>query len=127
MRGGGSRGKPRRRLRPRRSVLLHPPYASVISPSFAFECDKDAPGRLGMPRRPLFENGKEPKMPKLKNKSSAKKRFSVTATGKVRFNSAKLRHMLRRRSQKMKRTNRGTQILKDRDARIVLKNFLRMT
>lgn len=66
-------------------------------------------------------------MPKLKNKSSAKKRFSVTATGKVRFNSAKLRHMLRRRSQKMKRTNRGTQILKDRDARIVLKNFLRMT
>ena len=50
-------------------------------------------------------------MPKLKNKSSAKKRFKITSKGKVRFNSANLQHMLRRRSQKMKRTNRGTQIM----------------
>lgn len=65
-------------------------------------------------------------MPKLKNKSSAKKRFKITGTGKVRFNSANLQHMLRRRSQKMKRTNRGTQILSASDARIVKRNFLRM-
>ena len=65
-------------------------------------------------------------MPKLKNKSSAKKRFKITAKGKVRFNSANLRHMLRRRSQKMKRTNRGTQIMCDADARIVNRNFRRM-
>ena len=64
-------------------------------------------------------------MPKLKNKSSAKKRFKITAKGKVRFNSANLRHMLRRRSQKMKRTNRGTQVMCDADARIVIRNFLR--
>tara|TARA_B100001093_G_scaffold285446_1_gene272574 strand:- start:917 stop:1117 length:201 start_codon:yes stop_codon:yes gene_type:complete len=65
-------------------------------------------------------------MPKLKNKSSAKKRFRLTATGQVRFNSAKLRHMLRRRSQKMKRTNRGTQIMSKADSRIVKRNFLRI-
>jgi large subunit ribosomal protein L35 len=64
-------------------------------------------------------------MPKLKNKSSAKKRFSLTSKGKVRFNSAGLSHMLRRRSQKMKRTNRGTQIMSPSDARIVKRNFLR--
>lgn len=64
-------------------------------------------------------------MPKLKNKSSAKKRFRLTAKGKVRFNSANLNHMLRRRSQKMKRTNRGTQILSKPDARIIKRNFLR--
>ena len=64
-------------------------------------------------------------MPKLKNKSSAKKRFRITAKGKVRFNSAGLNHMLRRRSQKMKRTNRGTQIMSKPDAKIVKGNFLR--
>lgn len=64
-------------------------------------------------------------MPKLKNKGSAKKRFRLTGKGKVRFNSACLNHMLRRRSQKMKRTNRGTQILSPSDARIVKRNFLR--
>lgn len=65
-------------------------------------------------------------MPKLKNKASAKKRFRLTGKGKVRFNSAGLNHMLRRRSQKMKRTNRGTQILSAPDARIVKRNFLRV-
>jgi large subunit ribosomal protein L35 len=65
-------------------------------------------------------------MPKLKNKASAKKRFRLTAKGKVRFNSAYLNHMLRRRSQKMKRTNRGTQILSASDAKIVKRNFLRV-
>ena len=64
-------------------------------------------------------------MPKLKNKASAKKRFKITAKGKVRFSSAGLNHMLRRRSQKMKRTNRGTQIMCAADARIVKRNFLR--
>ncbi len=63
-------------------------------------------------------------MPKLKTKSSAKKRFRFTAKGKVRFNSAGLSHMLRRRSQKMKRTNRGTQIMADSNARTVKKYYL---
>ncbi len=62
-------------------------------------------------------------MPKLKSKSSAKKRFSLTATGKMRRNFACKNHMLRRRSQKMKRKARGTTIMSVVDARII-KNFL---
>lgn len=58
-------------------------------------------------------------MPKLKTKASAKKRFRLTGTGKVRVGAAGLRHMLRRRSQKMKRQARGTMILSDQDAKIV--------
>lgn len=64
-------------------------------------------------------------MPKLKNKSSAKKRFKLTGKGKVRFYSAYLRHNTSKRPQQMKRQNRGSQILKDRDARKVLQFFLR--
>ena len=58
-------------------------------------------------------------MPKMKTKSSAKKRFSITATGKVRVKAAGRNHFLSRRSQKMKRNSRGTMILSDQDARIV--------
>ena len=66
---------------------------------------------------------KEDKMPKMKTKSGAKKRFRLTASGKVRGSAAFLSHNLRRRSQKMKRQARGTMILNDADARIV-KRFL---
>jgi large subunit ribosomal protein L35 len=59
------------------------------------------------------------KMPKMKTKASAKKRFRLTASGKVRANFAYKNHMLRRRSQKMKRTARGTMLLGRSDARIV--------
>ncbi len=62
-------------------------------------------------------------MPKLKSKSSAKKRFSTTASGKFRRNFACKNHMLRRRSQKMKRKARGTTIMCAADARII-KNYL---
>ena len=60
-------------------------------------------------------------MPKLKSKSSAKKRFSRTATGKLRRNFACKNHMLRRRSQSMKRKSRGTTIMCPADSRIVKK------
>lgn len=62
-------------------------------------------------------------MPKLKSKSGAKKRFRTTGTGKVRANVAYKRHNLRKRSQKMKRTARGTFILAKGDAEII-KKFL---
>ena len=62
-------------------------------------------------------------MPKMKTKSGAKKRFRLTARGKVRGSAAFLSHNLRRRPQKMKRQARGTMILCDADARIV-KKFL---
>ena len=62
-------------------------------------------------------------MPKIKTKSGAKKRFKITANGKVRGSPAFLSHNLRRRSQKMKRQARGTMILSDSDSKIV-KRFL---
>ena len=65
-------------------------------------------------------------MPKLKNKSAAKKRFRFTGTGKVRASSAYLRHNLRRRPKKMKRQAGGTHILVDADAKIIKRNFLRV-
>ncbi|MGB0684449.1 MAG: 50S ribosomal protein L35 [Magnetovibrionaceae bacterium] len=58
-------------------------------------------------------------MPKLKTKSSAKKRFKMTGTGKVRANFAFKRHNLRKRTQKMKRNARRGFILVDADARLV--------
>ena len=58
-------------------------------------------------------------MPKMKTKSSVKKRFKITGTGKVLAGPGNKRHMLRRRSQKMKRSNRGSQVLTPMDARTV--------
>ncbi len=58
-------------------------------------------------------------MPKLKTKSSAKKRFSRTGTGKIKGSPAFKRHNLRKRTQKMKRKARGTVIMADADAKII--------
>lgn len=58
-------------------------------------------------------------MPKLKTKSAAKKRFRLTASGKVRANVGCKQHGLRKRPQKMKRQHRGTFILAPEAGRIV--------
>ena len=63
------------------------------------------------------------KMPKMKTKSGAKKRFRLTASGKVRAGQAGKRHGMIKRTNKQIRNQRGTTILKDQDARIV-KSFL---
>jgi large subunit ribosomal protein L35 len=63
-------------------------------------------------------------MPKLKTKSAAKKRFSVTATGKVKSKSAFTRHMMRNKSTKMKRQARGTMVMNEADATKILINYL---
>lgn len=60
-------------------------------------------------------------MPKMKTKSSVKKRFRLTGSGKVRMNVAYKQHNLSKRSQKMKRQARGTTIMAAVDARIVQK------
>jgi len=57
----------------------------------------------------------ETQMPKLKTKSSVKKRFKITATGKVLAGPGKKRHNLMARSQKSKRANRGSQTLTHAD------------
>ncbi|MBL6935791.1 MAG: 50S ribosomal protein L35 [Alphaproteobacteria bacterium] len=60
-------------------------------------------------------------MPKLKSKSGAKKRFRLSAKGKVVMYHSGMRHNLRKRSQKTKRKARGNSIMADADARIVRK------
>ncbi len=62
-------------------------------------------------------------MPKMKTKSGAKKRFRLTATGKVRMQQAGKRHGMIKRTQKQIRNQRGTTIMSDSDAKIV-KQFL---
>lgn len=63
-------------------------------------------------------------MPKMKTKSSAKKRFKITKSGKVKIKGANTRHMLMNKPTKRKRQARGTTIMCDADARIVLRNFM---
>ena len=62
-------------------------------------------------------------MPKMKTKSSAKKRFKVTATGKVMAGQAGKRHGMIKRSTKFIRDARGTTALSAPDAKIV-KQFM---
>ena len=62
-------------------------------------------------------------MPKLKTKSGAKKRFKVTASGKVMCGQAGKRHGMIKRSNKFIRNARGMSALSDQDAKIV-KQFL---
>lgn len=50
-------------------------------------------------------------MPKLKTKSSCKKRFKFTATGKVKAAAQGKRHNMRKRSNKFIRNARGTMVL----------------
>ena len=60
-------------------------------------------------------------MPKMKTKSSCKKRFKITATGKVMSAAAGKRHNMIKRSNKFIRDARGTSALSEPDARIVKK------
>jgi large subunit ribosomal protein L35 len=62
-------------------------------------------------------------MPKLKTKSGAKKRFSLTASGLVKATQAGKKHGMVKRSKRQLREQRGTTILCPQDAKIV-KQFL---
>ena len=63
-------------------------------------------------------------MPKLKTKSSVKKRFKVTKSGKVKAGSAFTSHMMQNKPKSMKRKARRISVLCEADARIILRNFL---
>ena len=58
-------------------------------------------------------------MPKMKTKSAAKKRFKITATGKVLSAAAGKRHGMIKRSNKQIRNQRGSMILAEGDERLV--------
>lgn len=60
-------------------------------------------------------------MPKLKTKSGAKKRYKMTATGKVRAKPSGKRHGMIKRTSKFIRQARHTMLLSDSDAKIVNK------
>ena len=62
-------------------------------------------------------------MPKMKTKSGAKKRFKLTASGKVKAGQTGKRHGMIKRSNSFIRKARGTTLLSEADARIV-KKFL---
>jgi large subunit ribosomal protein L35 len=63
----------------------------------------------------------ETEMPKMKTKSSAKKRFKMTATGLVKAGQAGKRHGMIKRTAKFIRNARGTSVLNAADATIVKK------
>lgn len=63
-------------------------------------------------------------MPKMKTKSSAKKRFKLTASGKVKAGQAGKQHGMIKRTNKQIRNNRGTTVLADCDARRIRKKFM---
>lgn len=58
-------------------------------------------------------------MPKMKTKSSCKKRFKVTASGRVKSAQAGKRHNLIKRSNKFLRNARGTTVMSTPDEKII--------
>ncbi|KQW73241.1 50S ribosomal protein L35 [Phenylobacterium sp. Root77] len=58
-------------------------------------------------------------MPKLKTKSGVKKRFKLTANGKLKAGVAGKRHRLISHSAKYIRQNRGTKVMSEADTKIV--------
>ena len=58
-------------------------------------------------------------MPKLKTKSSAKKRFKISARGKVIMAQAGKRHGMIKRTNSQIRKQRGTTIMTKQDTKIV--------
>lgn len=57
-------------------------------------------------------------MPKMKTKSGAKKRFKVTATGKILTAQAGKRHGMIKRTKKFIRNARGTTVMSAPDTKI---------
>jgi large subunit ribosomal protein L35 len=60
-------------------------------------------------------------MPKMKTKSAAKKRFSVTASGRIKAGVAGKRHGMIKRSTTFVRQATGTMVLSEPDTKIVKK------
>ena len=59
-------------------------------------------------------------MPKLKTKSGAKKRFKLTATGKIKAGVAGKRHRLLSHNAKYIRSNRGTKVMAKSDTKTIM-------
>jgi large subunit ribosomal protein L35 len=75
-------------------------------------------------RRAYALAAKESKMPKIKTKSGAKKRFKVTGSGKVLYAQSGKRHGMIKRTKKQIRQLRGTNVLFKTDGDNIKKYFL---
>lgn len=60
-------------------------------------------------------------MPKIKTKSSAKKRFKATANMKIKAPQANKQHNMRKRSKRQIRNQRGMDVLPKCEARRIVK------
>jgi large subunit ribosomal protein L35 len=63
-------------------------------------------------------------MPKMKTNKSAKKRFTITGTGKVKYKHANKSHILTKKTAKRKRQLRNNETLAKGDARRVKRMLL---
>jgi large subunit ribosomal protein L35 len=68
-------------------------------------------------RKPI--DRQETEMPKMKTKSSCKKRFKVTASGRIKAGQAGKRHGMIKRHKKFIRNARGTTTLTKADEGII--------
>ena len=62
-------------------------------------------------------------MTKLKTHKGTQKRFSLTASGKIKRSYARKKHNLRKRSQDMKRATRHGVIMKLEDKKLIIKRL----
>ena len=63
-------------------------------------------------------------MPKMKTKKAAAKRFSFTATGKVKYKKMNLRHILTKKSAKRKMHLLHAGILSEDSAKVIRSQLL---
>jgi large subunit ribosomal protein L35 len=102
-------------------LRLRRSHFSVISAAFdrpasegcrgdpqAFHKGRPAAHGAALIRNP---RSRESKMPKLKTHSGAKKRFKITATGKVKYQQSGKRHGMIKRTKKQIRDHRGTRVM----------------
>ena len=60
-------------------------------------------------------------MPKMKTKSAAKKRFSITGSGRIKRKHAFHSHILTKKSNKRKRILASTALLSNADEKVIKK------
>ena len=94
-------------------TYLHPSYNHAIGSSHYVAGEGHAEPRCHR------SNIKETEMPKMKTKSSCKKRFKVTATGRVKTAQAGKRHGMIKRTNKFLRNARGTTVMSTPDEKII--------
>lgn len=63
-------------------------------------------------------------MPKMKSQSSAKKRFKLTGSGRVKAKASHMRHMQMNKPKSMKRKARALFMLCDANVKMVIDNLL---